>query len=155
VRGTPSPQARSTASRQPLDTENARSLHLRQGGPDPPEAQPRKPRSSVANLPTFGSTEARSPGATPNQRASVAAYWSVEVVGIHRPWAVKSSGPPSASVGNVPYVCRPSTAPPSTSWWLPQAWSEPPPEAGASVRPKSERVKDVTWDATPSCTIAA
>ena len=38
------------------------------------EGQPRNPRSSVAKRPTFGSTEARSPGATPNHRAS-AARW--------------------------------------------------------------------------------
>src|SRR5262249_51536326 len=58
-----------------LETPRMRACCMyRKACPPPPEAQPRKPRSSVANLPTFGSTEARSPGARPNQRASVAAY---------------------------------------------------------------------------------
>jgi hypothetical protein len=47
----------------------------------------------------FGNTVARSALATPNQRASVAPYWSTAVVGIQRPRTSASLGPPSARVG--------------------------------------------------------
>ena len=58
----------------------------------------------------FGTTAGMSASGTPNHLASVAAYWSTAVVGIHRPSESVSSGPPSASVGNVPYVWPPRTA---------------------------------------------
>ena len=53
-----------------------------------------------------------------------------------------SFGPPSAKVGIWPYT-PPLTAPPSTSWWLPHAWSLPLP-LGCNVRPNSDCVNAVT-----------
>ena len=43
-----------------------------------------KPRSCVVKLPSVGNTESiAGPSGTPNQRASVAPYWSSEVLGIN------------------------------------------------------------------------
>jgi len=56
----------------------------------------------VVKLARLGKTEGKSVEATPNHCASVAAYWSIDVVGTHRPSPVASSGPFTASVGNVP-----------------------------------------------------
>src|ERR1700730_8268090 len=73
-----------------------------------------KPRFIVGKLPIFGKIVAICDGLTPNQLASVAAYCTLPVVGTHRPFVPESSGPFKASVGNVPYICPPFTAPPST-----------------------------------------
>src|ERR1700722_13190114 len=81
---------------------------------------------------------------TPNHCANVAAYCAVAVVGTQRPLEPESSGPPSASVGKVPYILPPFTAPPSTTWCDPHAWSEPLFELGWKVRLKSDIVKVVT-----------
>ncbi len=58
---------------------------------------------AVGKRPISGKTAGRSPGESPYQEASVAAYCSTEVVGIQRPRGLEppsvSSGPPSASVG--------------------------------------------------------
>src|SRR5262249_21217693 len=110
--------------------------------------------SAVAKRPRLGTMGGRSAGATPNQLARVATYWSGLGGGIHRPSLVKSSGPPRARVGKVPEVGRPRTAPPGDRRGLPPARSDPPPHAGFSVLPKSERVKVVTLPSTPSCTVA-
>src|SRR5882762_1714067 len=58
---------------------------------------------------------------TPNQLASVVAYCTLPVVGTHRQFVPESSGPFNASVGNVPYICPPFTAPPITIWYDPHA----------------------------------
>ena len=50
---------------------------------------------------------------TPNHWARVEAYWMLAVEGTQRPFEPESSGPPSARVGNVPYICPPLTAPPN------------------------------------------
>jgi hypothetical protein len=81
---------------------------------------------------------------TPNHDASVAAYCTLPVDGTHRPFVPESSGPFSASVGNVPYICPPFTAPPSTMWCDPHAWSLPVFEFGWKVRLKSDMVNEVT-----------
>ena len=60
-----------------------------------------KPRLLAEKRPMLGKSVARLPASTPNQVASVAKYWSMAVVGIQRPVLV-SSGPLTASVGNVP-----------------------------------------------------
>jgi len=60
----------------------------------------------------FAKMVGKSAVGTPNQFAKVAVYWSSAVVGIHRPSLVASSGPPSASVGNVPKKSPPWTPPP-------------------------------------------
>src|SRR5450755_1273816 len=96
----------------------------------------------------------RSAAATPNQEASVAAYWSTDVVGIQRPLLPVSSGPPGVSVGQVPNILLPCTAPPTMIWCPPQAWSVPPLEPGWNVRENSESVKVVTLLATPSSWVA-
>ena len=49
----------------------------------------------------FGKMVVRLPLSTPNHEARVAKYWSVAVVGIHRPVLV-SSGPLMVSVGYLP-----------------------------------------------------
>src|ERR1700738_5034207 len=72
------------------------------------------PRFIVGKLPIFGKIVAICDGLTPNQFASVAAYCTLPVVGTHRPFVPESSGPFKASVGNVPYICPPFTAPPIT-----------------------------------------
>ena len=64
--------------------------------------QPMKPRSGVAKRPMFGNTCTMSTGGTPNHLASVAPYWSIDVVGIQRPTLSASFGPASASCGYVP-----------------------------------------------------
>jgi hypothetical protein len=61
-----------------------------------------KPNVAGAKECRFGSTLARPAASTPNQLASVAAYWSTDVVGIQRPSVPSSSGPASPSVGQVP-----------------------------------------------------
>src|ERR1017187_6675850 len=102
-------------------------------------------RFVLAKRPRLGKTVVRLLVSTPNQDARVAKYWSQAVVGIQRP-VLTSSGPPTASEGNVPYVWLPCTAPPMMRWWLPQPWSLPTPLEG-KVRPKSLHVKDVTrWE---------
>jgi hypothetical protein len=58
-----------------------------------------KPRLLDAKRPILGNTSDRLLWDTPNQRASVAAYSSTEVVGIKDP-RPESSGPLSATVGN-------------------------------------------------------
>ena len=60
------------------------------------------PRSAVSKWPMFGKTVATSLAGSPYHGASVAAYWSTEVVGMNRPWFPESSGPPRASVGQSP-----------------------------------------------------
>jgi DNA-binding transcriptional regulator YhcF (GntR family) len=63
---------------------------------------PMNPRSrDCGNRPMLGSTSGRLLRDTPNQRASVAAYSSTDVLGISRPCPA-SSGPLSATVGNCP-----------------------------------------------------
>ena len=47
----------------------------------------------------LGNARARAASSRPNQRASVAPYWSTEVVGIQRPSNSASSGPPRTSAG--------------------------------------------------------
>ena len=79
-------------------------------------------------------------GSTPNQRASVAAYWSTD--GRRNPAPVRRCRP--ARRARASETCRkaaPCTAPPRTKWWLPQAWSDPPlPLSGKCGRnPKRER----------------
>ena len=91
---------------------------------------------------------------TPNHWARVDAYWMLAVEGTQRPFEPESSGPPSARVGNVPYICPPLTAPPMTIWCEPQAWSEPVLEFGWKVRLKSDMVKVVTLFCTPSSCVA-
>ena len=59
------------------------------------------PRLEDEKRPRLGKTVARLLLSTPNQVASVAKYWSQAVVGIQRPVLV-SSGPLTASVGNLP-----------------------------------------------------
>lgn len=63
---------------------------------------PMIPSVGLEKLARFGKMAGKSAAATPNQFAMVAAYWSSEVVGTHRPSPVASSGPFTASVGNVP-----------------------------------------------------
>ena len=58
--------------------------------PSPPGRRPewtygRKPRSAGAKRPRFGKIDGSAVGSTPNHFASVAPYWSTEVVGIQRP----------------------------------------------------------------------
>ena len=79
------------------------------------------PRSLVGKRDRFGNTDAKSAVGTPNHFASVAPYWSTDVVGIQRPRCSASSGPPSASVGYLPKKSPPFTASPMTNWWLPHA----------------------------------
>src|ERR1700680_308174 len=88
--------------------------------PHPDTAQPAimKPRSGWLKRPRFGNTVGMSAALTPNHLARVDAYSSTEVVGIQRPSPV-SSGPLMTSVGTVPYSRPPTTAPPTTMWWLP------------------------------------
>src|ERR1700682_881583 len=93
---------------------------------------------------------ARSDPATPNHDASVAAYWSTEVDGIHLPLFPVSCGPPSARVGKVPYIALPFTAPPRIIWWPPHAWSVPAFDPGCNVRLNSDRVNAVTLFGTPN-----
>src|SRR5271165_6454734 len=102
----------------------------------------------------LGKIKGRLPAETPNQLAKVDAYWSTAVVGIQRPWAETSFGPPRTSAGMLPYIWPPFTASPKMKWWPPQAWSVPPPEAGFRVRAKSDCVNVVTCDETPSATVA-
>lgn len=64
-------------------------------------SQLRKPRLRVLKLCRLGNSPPRSLSATPNQRDSVAAYWSVAVVGISRP-APMSSAPPISRLGMRP-----------------------------------------------------
>src|SRR3954463_15896369 len=99
-------------------------------------AQFMNPTSGWANRYRFGKTVLTSVLLTPNQRARVAEYSSTAMVGIQRPRPV-SSGPVMARVGVLPEIGPPLTAPPTTIWWLPQPWSEPPPLVG-KVRPKSD-----------------
>lgn len=56
----------------------------------------------VVKLARFGKTLGKSSAETPNQVASVAPYWSSDIVGIQLPRLPESSGPPSASVGKLP-----------------------------------------------------
>src|SRR5579871_6845681 len=93
-------------------------------------------------------------GVTPNHEASVAAYCTLLVEGSQRPLDPESSGPPSASVGNAPYICPPLTAPPITKWCDPQAWSLPVLEFGWKVRLKSDMVNIVTEFCIPISTVA-
>src|SRR5271155_5781995 len=88
-------------------------------------------------------------GVTPNHDASVAAYCTLAVDSSQRPLLPESSGPASASVGKVPYICPPLTAPPITMWCDPQAWSLPVLELGWKVREKSDMVNEVTLLCTP------
>ena len=60
-----------------------------------------KPRLRVVKFARLGAIVIRLPSATPNQRASVAAYWSTEVVGSRRP-EPRSSLVFSAISGNEP-----------------------------------------------------
>ena len=67
-----------------------------------------KPRFGVAKFLRLGNTYGVSAALSPNHEASVAAYCSTEVVGIHRPRALEpasaSSGPLGTSDGNgVPF----------------------------------------------------
>jgi hypothetical protein len=65
--------------------------------------QPRKARLALlVKFPIDGKIAGRSAGCTPNQEASVAAYWTEAVEGTQRPLLPESSGPPRARVGNVP-----------------------------------------------------
>ena len=50
-----------------------------------------KPKFEVGKLPMLGNTEAISASASPNQRASVAAYWSTDVVGIQASARIRSA----------------------------------------------------------------
>ena len=59
----------------------------------------RKPRSGWENLDKFGKTAPSWLDGTPNQRASVAPYWSTAIVGIQRPSFSASLGPPSVNCG--------------------------------------------------------
>lgn len=83
----------------------ARSQRARLGRafsfPDGRIGQPRNPRFLAAKLPRLGATTPSSSSPTPNQLASVAAYWSTEVVGTIRP-SLTSSGPPISSRGILP-----------------------------------------------------
>ena len=63
--------------------------------------QAMKPRLRVVKLARLGTMVLRLPSATPNQRASVPAYWSTEVVGSRRP-EPRSSLVFIAMSGNVP-----------------------------------------------------
>ena len=113
------------------------------------------PRFAVAKLPIFGKIAGICAALTPNHEASVAAYCTLPVDGTQRPLVPESSGPFSASVGNVPYICPPFTAPPITMWCEPHAWSLPVLEFGWKVRLKSDMVKEVTLFCTPISTVAA
>ena len=62
----------------------------------------------------------------------------------------ESCGPFKASVGNVPYICPPFTAPPITMWCDPHAWLLPVFEFGWNVREKSDIVNVVTLLYTPN-----
>src|ERR1700690_4281857 len=62
----------------------------------------RNPRLFVPNWPMYGKTAGPSFAATPYHCASVAPYWSTDVVGIHRPSFEASSGPFNANVGKLP-----------------------------------------------------
>ena len=75
-----------------------------------------KPTSLAPKAARLGNTVARSDAGAPNQRASVAPYWSTAVVGIQRPRFSASFGPPSASVGYWPYMSPPFTASPMMKW---------------------------------------
>src|SRR5580700_9746167 len=102
----------------------------------------------------FGKTVAIAAGETPNHEASVAAYCTLPVEGTQRPLLPESSGPARVSVGKVPYIFPPFTAPPITIWCEPQAWSLPVFELGWKVRLKSDMVKLVTLFCTPISTVA-
>ena len=102
----------------------------------------------------LGKTVASAEVGTPNHEASVAAYCTLPVEGTQRPLAPESSGPASASVGKVPYILPPLTAPPKTMWCEPQAWSLPALAFGWKVRAKSDMVKEVTLLCTPISTVA-
>jgi len=56
----------------------------------------------VAKRERFGKISAISASEAPNHFASVAAYWSTEVVGSRRPSLETSSGPARASDGKRP-----------------------------------------------------
>lgn len=62
----------------------------------------RKPRFDVAKRPMFGKTDGSARESRPNHWASVAPYWSTDVVGIQRPSFEESSGPLRAIFGKVP-----------------------------------------------------
>jgi hypothetical protein len=57
------------------------------------------PRSGDAKFPRFGNAQDRSACDAPNHLPSVAPNCAVEIVGIHTPRLLASSGPPSAKVG--------------------------------------------------------
>jgi hypothetical protein len=120
-----------------------------------PAALYTNPRFAVEKLPIFGKIDGICAVLTPNQDASVAAYCTLPVEGTHRPFVPESSGPFSASVGNVPYIWPPFTAPPITIWCDPHAWSLPVFEFGWNVRLKSDIVNVVTLFCTPISTVAA
>ena len=61
----------------------------------------RNPRFVVGKLARFGNTVAMALAGIPNQEQSVAPYWSMDVVGIHRPRTSASSGPAELEGGEL------------------------------------------------------
>ncbi len=143
------------ASRRDLCATFASVAYASRGSSDTPQTAYTNPKFAEAKLPIFGNTLAICVALTPNQLASVPAYCTLAVEGTHRPFDPESSGPASASVGNVPYILPPFTAPPTTMWCEPHAWSDPVFEFGWNVRLKSDIVNDVTlFDTFNSCVAA-